>query len=73
MAREEARNLLEGYLYRLANLLDPDTDNMALQEYSTPEEQDRLRQMKDEAFEWLLENAEGADEKALKEKRFAIE
>lgn len=65
--------MLEGYLYRLTGLLDPQTDNTALQEYSKPDEQERLRVLKDETFEWLLENAEGADEVTLKEKRTELE
>lgn len=72
-SREEARNMLEGYLYRLTGLLDPQTDNTALQEYSKPDEQDKLRVLKEETFEWLLENAEGADEKTLREKRTELE
>jgi len=71
-AREEARNLLEGYLYRLSNFLSLDSDNKALREYSNEEERARLSDLLEKTFEWLGENAEKADEKTLRAKRSAL-
>jgi hypoxia up-regulated 1 len=72
-AREEARNLLEGYLYRLSGLLDAETDNKSLLEYSTPAEQEALSRLLKESFEWLSDHAEKADKKTLQAKRGALE
>ncbi|KAK8869653.1 hypothetical protein IAR55_000221 [Kwoniella newhampshirensis] len=72
-AREEARNSLEGYLYRLSGFLSADADNKAVQEYSTKEEQKTLKALVDETFEWLGEHAESAEEKLLRAKRAALE
>jgi hypoxia up-regulated 1 len=68
-SREEARNLLEGYLYRLQNFLSPDSDNKALRAYSTEEERTKLSNLLAQTFEWLGDNAEKADEKTLRAKR----
>ncbi|WRT67203.1 uncharacterized protein IL334_004169 [Kwoniella shivajii] len=72
-AREEARNLLEGYLYRLSGLLSPDSESKALHEYATKEERSKLQKSVDSAMEWLGDHAEEADEKTLRAKRADIE
>ncbi|WWD16084.1 hypothetical protein CI109_100509 [Kwoniella shandongensis] len=72
-AREEARNSLEGYLYRLSGFLSEDADNKSLQDYSTKDEQEKLKKLLDETFEWLGEHAETAEEKVLRAKRDALE
>ena len=69
VSREEARNLLEGYLYRLSGLLSPDADNRAVQDYSTESERAAMSKLLKETFEWLSEHAERAEEKALRAKR----
>ncbi|WWC61044.1 uncharacterized protein I303_103622 [Kwoniella dejecticola CBS 10117] len=72
-AREEARNLLEGYLYRLSGLLSQDADNKALHEYASAKERDTLRKLVDKSMEWLGDHAETADEATLKGKRADLE
>lgn len=72
-SREEARNLLEGYLYRLQAMLDPEGDNPALREYSTASEQKKISKLLKETFEWLSDHAEKADEKTLRDKRAALQ
>ncbi|WWC69381.1 uncharacterized protein I206_103320 [Kwoniella pini CBS 10737] len=72
-AREEARNLLEGYLYRLSGLLSEDADNKALHEYATAKERETLRKLVDKSMEWLGDHAETADEATLKGKRSDLE
>ncbi|WVF72219.1 hypothetical protein IAT40_007031 [Kwoniella sp. CBS 6097] len=72
-AREEARNLLEGYLYRLSGLLSDDAENKALHEFASEKERKTLRKNVDEAMEWLGEEAERADEKTLRKKRADLE
>ncbi|WVR05173.1 hypothetical protein IAU60_002185 [Kwoniella sp. DSM 27419] len=72
-AREEARNMLEGYIYRLASLLSDDADNRALHEFATADERARLGKLKDETMEWLHEHAESAEETVLRQKRADLE
>ncbi|ORY24982.1 heat shock protein 70 family [Naematelia encephala] len=72
-AREEARNLLEGYLYRLSGLLASDADNRALHDYATQQERDVMNKLLRETSEWLSEHAEHADEKTLRVKRAELE
>lgn len=72
-AREEARNILEGYLYKLSNMLDPETDRRAIQDFSTPAERDVMSKLVAETFDWLSEHAETANEKELRAKRIELE
>jgi hypoxia up-regulated 1 len=72
-SREEARNHLEGYLYRLQGLLDPESENKAIHEFGRAEEKEALGKALGAAFEWLGENAEKADEETLRVKRKEIE
>lgn len=68
-AREEARNLLEGFLYRLQSLLSSEPDNTAIQDFATPKEKESLSKLLAETFEWLGDNAEKADELTFRKKR----
>ncbi|WWC89981.1 uncharacterized protein L201_004911 [Kwoniella dendrophila CBS 6074] len=72
-AREEARNLLEGYLYRLSGLLSEDAENRALHDFAKKEERITLQSIVDKTMEWLGDHAETADEETLKGKRADIE
>lgn len=72
-ARAEARNMLEGYLYRLQNLLSDDADNRAVHEFAKPEERKILSKLVEDTFEWLHDHAEDADVKTLLAKRTALE
>ena len=71
-SREEARNLLEGYLYRLSGLLNVDADNRALHDFATEAERTTLSELLRASFEWLSDNAERADEASLRQKREAL-
>jgi hypoxia up-regulated 1 len=72
-ACDEARNLLEGYLYRLQDLLSDDAENRALHDYATVAERKRLGEMVGTAFEWLHEHADEAKIDALLAKRTELE
>ncbi|TXT07154.1 hypothetical protein VHUM_03324 [Vanrija humicola] len=72
-ARAEARNMLEGYLYRLQNLLSDDAENRAIHEFAKPSERKVLSKLVEETFEWLHDHAEEADVKTLLAKRTALE
>ena len=71
-AQEEARNLLEGYLYRLSGFLSPDADNRALWDYGTDKERNTMQKLLTETFDWLGEHAERAEESVLLAKRKAL-
>ena len=72
-AREEARNRLEGHLYRLTGLLKHESYNRALQDYATEPERNALSKLLGETFEWLTEHADRADETILRSKRSDLE
>lgn len=58
--KEEARNNLEGYLYRLRDLLDGgETSPFIL--FSKPDERKRLEEKLGQAFTWLGEHAEDGE------------
>lgn len=72
-SREEARNSLESYLYALQNSLNNDDGPTALTDFSTPVEQQALKKLLDETFEWLGENDEVAEEAKLRRKLAELE
>lgn len=73
-AREEARNMLEGYLYKLQNMLDEDEEaHKNLHTFSTKQERDAIKNLVVSTLDWLHENAEDANVQTLIGKRTAIE
>lgn len=72
-AREEARNHLEGYLYKLQNMLEDELEHKAVQDFSTEAERNALTKLLAETFEWLHEYAESANVETLLGKKLAIE
>lgn len=73
-AREEARNMLEGYLYKLQNLLSGDeVEHKNLHAFSTKTERKHIKDLVDSTLEWLHEHADDATVHALIGKREAIE
>ncbi|KAH7910567.1 hypothetical protein BJ138DRAFT_1087445 [Hygrophoropsis aurantiaca] len=62
--REEARNSLEGYLYRLRDLLEPDNNDGSetpFMKCSKPSERAALSKQVHEAMAWLHDDGEMAD------------
>lgn len=53
--------------------MDPSSDNKALEEFATKDEREAMKKAMGEAFEWLAEEAEVADEASLRKKRTDIE
>ncbi|GMK59381.1 hypothetical protein CspeluHIS016_0703960 [Cutaneotrichosporon spelunceum] len=73
-AREEARNMLEGYLYKLQNLLsDDEAEHKTLHIFSTKEERTGIKDLVGKTLEWLHEHADDATVHTLIKKREAIE
>jgi hypoxia up-regulated 1 len=53
--KDEARNNLEGYLYRIRDLLDGEEDSPFIH-CSKEEERQKIRAAMEESFNWLNEN-----------------
>ena len=70
--REEQRNTLEGYLYRLRDLLEGDDDKPFVK-CSTAEERQRIREKMEEKMEWFHQNQDDAETSGFIEQRAALE
>lgn len=70
--KSEAHNMLEGYLYRLRDLLDGEEVAPFIL-YSKPEERKNLKIKLDEAFAWFNENGEDAETAEMWAQRDALE
>ncbi|KAG8984460.1 lumenal Hsp70 protein [Tulasnella sp. JGI-2019a] len=70
--REEAYNNLEGYLYRLRDLISGD-DGTPFKEFVQPAELSSLSRGLDETLQWLNEEADDADATLLWKKRNDLE
>lgn len=70
--REEALNLLEGYLYRLRDLLDGDSSS-SFEEFVQPDERLQLAQGLERSLAWLNEAAHTADAVTLRKMRDDLE
>ena len=69
LAREEARNGLEAYIYRARDLV---TDSSFI-EASIPSERKIIEEKTAAANEWLWDEADGASTKDLKAKKSELE
>lgn len=70
--REEAHNTLEGYLYKLRDLLN-DGPETPFTKCSQPSERQTLSNKLSETIEWLHDEGDTADTLQLWEKRSALE
>ncbi|BGP11187.1 lumenal Hsp70 protein [Rhodotorula toruloides] len=70
LAHEEARNALESYVYRVRDLLE---NNEAFVAASVESERRAVREVQERTAEWLWDEGEGAETKALKEKKRELE
>ncbi|KAG8817653.1 lumenal Hsp70 protein, partial [Serendipita sp. 399] len=70
--KEEARNMLEGYLYRLRDLLDGD-EKSPFMLFSKPEERQKLEEKLKENFRWINDGAEDAEINELWSRRDDME
>ncbi|KDQ55911.1 hypothetical protein JAAARDRAFT_36678 [Jaapia argillacea MUCL 33604] len=71
--KEEARNLLESYLYRVRDLLEEGGEQTPFMKCSKEEERRRIRQKLEETFGWLHDKADEAETWQLVEKRSTLE
>ena len=70
--REEARNTLEGYLYRLRDHLEEDEDS-AFMRCSKEEERTAIREKLEETLEWMQVEADNADTFGFMDRRHSLE
>ena len=69
--KEEARNVLEAYTYRVRDLLNGgSTDFIA---FSTEEERNKLSELLETTSSWLAEESDQADTAELNGKKEALE
>jgi hypoxia up-regulated 1 len=71
-AREEQRNILEGYLYKLRDLLESDSQHPFVKHSQEVERRAISRQLKD-VSNWFHSQAEGAQTKDFVGKRSSLE
>jgi hypoxia up-regulated 1 len=71
-AREEQRNILEGYLYKLRDLLDSDSQHPFVTHSQDAERRAISRQLKD-VSSWFNSRSDDAQTKDFVEKRTSLE
>ncbi|KAJ3847020.1 Hsp70 protein-domain-containing protein [Lentinula lateritia] len=71
--KEEARNSLESYLYRLRDLLDVENKETPFKKCSQPSERQAIAEKLEETFSWLHHEGDDADTTVLLDKRIVLE
>ena len=71
--RDEARNSLEGYLYRLRDLIDPYNADTPFKKCSQESERRAISEKLDESFSWLFDMGDLAETSQLLDKRIVLE
>ncbi|KAI8996318.1 actin-like ATPase domain-containing protein [Trametes punicea] len=71
--REEARNTLEGYIYKLRDLLSDESSESPFMKCSQDTERKALAEKVDETLAWLQDHGEDADTIQYIDKRTALE
>lgn len=71
--KEEARNGLEGYLYRVWDLLDEENRDTPFRKCSQEAERAAMAKKLEETFDWLHEHGDVAETSQFLDKRNALE
>ena len=71
--REEARNALEAYMYRMRDLLEDTNQDTPFRKCSQPEERKAITDKLAETMTWLHERGDLAETSQFYDKRNAIE
>ncbi|KAG6888558.1 hypothetical protein C0992_008187 [Termitomyces sp. T32_za158] len=71
--KDEARNTLEGYLYRLRDLLDEENRDTPFKKCSKVSERKEITEKLEESFTWLHEHGDVAATSQLLDKRISLE
>ncbi|GAA5839170.1 hypothetical protein JCM9279_002616 [Rhodotorula babjevae] len=74
LAREEARNVLEAYVYKVRDLVEGGSrESDAFVAASVKAEREKVRELQSQTAEWLWDEGEAAETKALKDKKRDLE
>ncbi|EGN94918.1 hypothetical protein SERLA73DRAFT_114391 [Serpula lacrymans var. lacrymans S7.3] len=73
LRREEARNSLEGYLYRVRDLLDDEIPDTPFKKCSKQSERKAISEKLSETITWLHSEGDDAETSQLREKHNALE
>lgn len=60
-------------MYRISELLSPEANTRAIHDFATAEEKQKMQEVVHDAFEWMAEHGDTADEGELKQKRSDVE
>ncbi|KAG5337074.1 hypothetical protein C0989_010915 [Termitomyces sp. Mn162] len=71
--KDEARNTLEGYLYRLRDLLDEENRDTPFKKCSKVSERKEILEKLEASFTWLHEHGDVAETSQLLDKRISLE
>ncbi|KAF9034459.1 HSP70-domain-containing protein [Hymenopellis radicata] len=71
--KEEARNTLEGYLYKLRDLLDEENTSTPFKVCSQPSERTAIQEKTEETMLWLHDKGDIAETSQFLDKRIALE
>lgn len=71
--KEEARNTLEGYLYKLRDLLDESNKETPFKKCSQDSERKAIAQRVEETMNWLQDKGDIAETSQFLDKRIALE
>jgi hypoxia up-regulated 1 len=71
--KEEARNTLEGYLYKLRDLLDEDNTDTPFKTCSQANERNAIQAKVEETMLWLHDKGDVAETSEFLDKRISLE
>lgn len=71
--KEEARNTLESYLYKLRDLLDPENRDTPFKECSQDSERAAIAEKLEETITWLHDKGDVSETSQFLDKRIALE
>ncbi|KAG6820326.1 hypothetical protein H0H93_002175 [Arthromyces matolae] len=71
--KDEARNTLEGYLYRMRDLLDDESHDTPFKKCSTQTERKDILDKLENSFSWLHEHGDVAETSQFLDKRISLE
>ena len=71
--KEEARNTLEGYLYKLRDLLDEENTSTPFKICSQSSEREAIQKRMEETLSWLHDKGDIAETSQLLDKRITLE
>lgn len=71
--KDEARNTLESYLYRMRDLLDDENRDTPFKKCSQESERQAIAEKLEDSFAWLHDRADVAETSQFLDKRISLE